>query len=111
MKRNSAAGTNLTHARTKPVTVGDKPGKLTEKTYGKELRRLQTELVHVQQWVKATGGRIVIVFEGRDAAGKGGMIRAITERCSPRIFRIVALPVPSDREKSQLYLQRYLQHF
>ena len=88
------------------------PGaKLTGKEYAKELSRLQTELCVVQDWVKATGQRIVIVFEGRDAAGKGGTIRAITERCSPRVFRIVALPAPSDREKSQMYIQRYLPHF
>jgi polyphosphate kinase len=88
------------------------PGaKLTGKEYAKELRRLQTGLCHVQDWVKATGQRIVIVFEGRDAAGKGGTIRAITERCSPRVFRIVALPAPSDREKSQMYIQRYVPHF
>jgi polyphosphate kinase 2 len=87
------------------------PAKLKRKAYEKELRRLQTELCRVQDWVKATGQRIVIVFEGRDAAGKGGTIRAITERCSPRVFRIVALPAPSDREKSQMYSQRYLPHF
>jgi polyphosphate kinase len=87
------------------------PGKLKRKVYEKELLRLQTELCLVQDWVKATGQRIVIIFEGRDAAGKGGTIRAITERCSPRVFRIVALPAPSDREKSQMYIQRYLPHF
>jgi polyphosphate kinase len=85
--------------------------KLKRKEYEKELRRLQTELCLVQDWVKATGQRIVIVFEGRDAAGKGGTIRAITERCSPRVFRVVALPAPSDREKSQMYIQRYLPQF
>jgi polyphosphate kinase len=87
------------------------PAKLTRKAYEKELRRLQTELCLVQDWVRATGQRIVIIFEGRDAAGKGGTIRAITERCSPRIFRIVALPTPSDREKTQIHIQRYLPHF
>jgi polyphosphate kinase 2 len=85
--------------------------KLKRKDYEKEMRRLQTELCLVQDWVKATGQRIVIVFEGRDAAGKGGTIRAITERCSPRVFRVVALPAPSDREKSQMYIQRYLPQF
>jgi polyphosphate kinase 2 len=85
--------------------------KMKAKAYEKELRRLQAELCHLQEWVKATGQRIVVVFEGRDAAGKGGTIKAITERVSPRVFRVVALPAPSDREKSQLYLQRYLQHF
>ena len=85
--------------------------KLKRKEYEKQMLQLQTELCLVQDWVKATGQRIVIIFEGRDAAGKGGTIRAITERCSPRVFRIVALPAPSDREKSQLYIQRYLPHF
>ncbi|MET0295739.1 MAG: polyphosphate kinase 2 [Phenylobacterium sp.] len=83
--------------------------KLSDKTYAKQLRKLQTELCHVQEWVKRTGQRVVIIFEGRDAAGKGGLIRAITERVSPRVFRVVALPAPNDREKSQLYMQRYLQ--
>ena len=85
--------------------------KLTQKKYDKELRRLQAELCALQEWVKKTGKRIVVVLEGRDAAGKGGIIRAITERVSPRTFRIVALPAPSDREKSQMYIQRYLAHF
>ena len=85
--------------------------RLKAKAYEKELRRLQAELCHLQEWVKATGQRVVVVFEGRDAAGKGGTIKAITERVSPRVFRVVALPAPSDREKSQMYLQRYLQHF
>jgi polyphosphate kinase 2 len=84
---------------------------LKRKRYEKELRRLQVELCHLQEWVKATGQRIIIVFEGRDAAGKGGTIKAITERVSPRVFRLVALPAPSSREKSQMYVQRYLQHF
>ena len=85
--------------------------KLKTKDYEKELRRLQAELCYLQDWVKETGQRIIVVFEGRDAAGKGGTIRAITERVSPRIFRLVALPAPSDREKSQMYVQRYLAHF
>ena len=89
----------------------DGPRKLKAKAYEKELRRLQAELCRLQEWVKATGQRIVVVLEGRDAAGKGGTIKAITERVSPRVFRVVALPAPSDREKSQMYLQRYLQHF
>ena len=79
--------------------------------YEKELHKLQIRLCHLQSWVKEKGLRIVIVFEGRDGAGKGGTIRAITERLSPRVFRVVALPAPSDREKSQVYMQRYLQHF
>ncbi len=85
--------------------------KLKGKEYLKELRRLQAELCKLQDWAKETGERAIIVFEGRDAAGKGGSIRAITERVSPRVFRIVALPAPSDREKTQMYAQRYLAHF
>jgi polyphosphate kinase 2 len=79
--------------------------------YEKELRKLQVRLSHLQRWVKEKGLRVVVVFEGRDGAGKGGTIRAITERLSPRVFRVVALPAPSDREKTQVYMQRYLQHF
>lgn len=85
--------------------------KMGRKQYELELTRLQTELCHLQAWVKATGERVVIVFEGRDAAGKGGVIKAISARVSSRVFRVVSLPAPSDREKSQLYIQRYLQHF
>jgi polyphosphate kinase 2 len=85
--------------------------KLSRKDYEKQLRKLQAELCSLQDWVKATGERIIVVFEGRDAAGKGGTIRAMTERVSPRTFRVVALPAPSDREKSQMYVQRYLAHF
>ena len=85
--------------------------KIKRKQYESELRRLQAELCKLQAWVKYKGLRVIIVFEGRDAAGKGGTIKAITERVSPRVFRIVALPAPSDREKSQMYMQRYVQHF
>ena len=91
-----------------------KPGELAKmktKKYEKELRKLQAELCQLQEWVKHKGLRVIIVFEGRDAAGKGGTIKAITERVSPRVFRVVALPAPSDREKSQMYIQRYMQHF
>jgi polyphosphate kinase len=84
---------------------------LKRKEYEKALRKLQVELCALQDWVKQQGLRVVVIFEGRDAAGKGGTIKAITERVSPRVFRGVALPAPSDREKSQLYLQRYVQHF
>jgi polyphosphate kinase 2 len=84
---------------------------LKRKKYEKELRRLQSELCKLQDWVKYKGLRVIVVFEGRDAAGKGGTIRAITERVSPRVFRLVALPAPSDREKTQMYIQRYMQHF
>jgi polyphosphate kinase len=79
--------------------------------YEKTLGKLQVQLCHLQTWIKEKGLRVVIVFEGRDGAGKGGTIRAITERVSPRVFRVAALPAPSDREKSQIYMQRYLQHF
>ena len=85
--------------------------KLKTKRYEKELRKLQAELCILQEWVKHTGARVMVVFEGRDGAGKGGTIRAITERVSPRVFRVVALPAPSDREKSQMYMQRYMAHF
>ncbi len=85
--------------------------KLKAKKYEKELRRLQGELCKLQEWVKHKGLRVIVLFEGRDGAGKGGTIRAITERVSPRVFRVVALPAPSDREKTQMYLQRYMQHF
>ena len=79
--------------------------------YEKELNKLQVELSHLQRWVKEKGLRVIIVFEGRDGAGKGGTIRAITERLSPRVFKVAALPAPSDREKGQIYMQRYMQHF
>jgi polyphosphate kinase len=84
---------------------------LKRKKYEKELRRLQSELCKLQDWVKYKGLRVIVVFEGRDAAGKGGTIRALTERVSPRVFRLVALPAPSDREKTQMYVQRYIPHF
>jgi len=94
----------------KDEEAGEEKG-LKRKKYEKELRRLQAELCKLQDWVKHKGLRVMIVFEGRDAAGKGGTIRAITERVSPRVFRLVALPAPSDREKSQMYMQRYMAHF
>jgi polyphosphate kinase 2 len=86
-------------------------GKLKTKKYEKELRKLQAKLCELQEWVKHKGLRAIIIFEGRDGAGKGGTIRALTERVSPRVFRVVALPAPSDREKSQMYMQRYMAHF
>ena len=85
--------------------------KLKRKAYEKQLRKLQVELCYLQDWVKTTGERIIIVLEGRDAAGKGGLIKAMTERVSPRVFRVVALPAPSDREKTQMYIQRYIERF
>jgi len=90
---------------------GEAPPTLKRKEYEKELRKLQTELCRLQDWVVHEGLRVIVVFEGRDAAGKGGTIKAIRERVSPRVFRLVALPAPSDREKTQLYAQRYIQQF
>jgi polyphosphate kinase len=92
-------------------SVGVAQPKLSNKDYEKAMRKLQVELCTLQEWVKHTGDRIIIIFEGRDGAGKGGTIKAIMERVSPRVFRLVALPAPSDREKSQMYFQRYMQHF
>jgi len=86
-------------------------GPIKRKAYEKELLKLQGKLCQLQEWVKQSGQRVIIVFEGRDAAGKGGTIKALTERVSPRVFRLVALPAPSDREKTQMYLQRYMAHF
>jgi polyphosphate kinase len=85
--------------------------KMKRKVYERELRKLQIDLCHLQEWVRHTGARIIVLFEGRDAAGKGGTIKAITERVSPRVFRVVALPAPSDREKTQMFVQRYFAHF
>src|SRR5712672_3346573 len=84
---------------------------LKDKDYERELKKLHIELVKLQEWVKHKGLKICVVFEGRDGAGKGGTIKAITERVSPRVFRVIALPAPSEREKSQMYMQRYVQHF
>ena len=89
----------------------EEPTKLKTKDYERELRKLQGELCMLQAWVKHEGARVIVVFEGRDAAGKGGTIKAMTERVSPRVFRLAALPAPSDREKSQMYMQRYMAHF
>ena len=86
-------------------------GTMKRKLYEKELRKLQVQLCHLQEWVKAKGLKIIIVFEGRDAAGKGGTIKALTERVSPRVFRVAALPAPSDREKTQMFIQRYVERF
>ncbi len=86
-------------------------GKMSDKAYAKEMKKLHVELVKLQQWVVHKGLKVCIVFEGRDGAGKGGTIKAITERVSPRVFRIAALPAPTEREKSQMYIQRYISHF
>ena len=92
-------------------SAAEPKGKLNRKEYEAELRVLQGELVALQEWVKATGAKVCIVFEGRDTAGKGGTIKRITERVSPRVFRVVALAAPTERERSQMYIQRYLRHF
>lgn len=94
----------------KKNSAEDRP-RMNRKEYEKELRKLQTELCRLQEWVVHKGLRVIVVFEGRDAAGKGGTIKALMERVSPRVFRLVVLPAPSDREKTQLYAQRYIQHF
>ena len=94
-----------------PEAGAGPPPKMKRKEYEREMRLLHGELVAMQEWVKATGAKICIVFEGRDTAGKGGTIKRITERVSPRVFRVVALPAPTEREKSQMYIQRYLPHF
>src|SRR3954451_11466048 len=85
--------------------------KMKNKQYERALGKLQAELCQLQEWVKSAGHRVIIVFEGRDTAGKGGTIRALTERVSPRVFRVVALPAPSDRQRTEMYMQRYLEHF
>jgi polyphosphate kinase len=90
---------------------GKGSSRMKRKVYEEELRKLQVELCHLQEWVKEKKLRVIILFEGRDAAGKGGTIKAITEKVSPRVFRVVALPAPSDREKTQLFMQRYMERF
>ncbi len=103
---------SLTQENTMSKHPDEEPrAKLKRKEYEKELQKLQAELCRLQNWVRKEGLRVILVFEGRDAAGKGGTIKAITERVSPRVFRVVALPAPSDREKTQLYVQRYIQNF
>ena len=99
------------HGKTRMAQGDDTASKMKRKDYEKELRKLQVKLCHLQEFVKAKKLRVIILFEGRDAAGKGGTIKAITEKVSPRVFRAVALPAPSDREKSQMFVQRYMQHF
>src|SRR5687768_4414631 len=94
--------------QTEPNAAGSAPPKMKRKEYERELARLQAELVAMQEWVKSSGAKICLVFEGRDSAGKGGTIKAITGRVSPRVFRVVALPTPTEREKTQMYMQRYI---
>jgi len=115
MKEKRAAKEKRKEEKKKEEKKGDADGKsgkdLNRKEYEKELGKLQARLCLLQEWVKHSGQRVIIVFEGRDAAGKGGTIKAITERVSPRVFRLVALPAPSDRGKTQMYMQRYMAHF
>ena len=101
---------NKKHQVEAPAAAADSPTKMKRKAYEGEMRRLHGELVALQEWVKASGAKLCIVFEGRDTAGKGGTIKRITERVSPRVFRVVALSAPTEREKSQMYIQRYLPH-
>jgi len=108
-KANNHADEQAPQAGTSTAAT-EPPGPLTEKDYQKHLKKLHVELVHLQRWVTEKGKKVCIVFEGRDGAGKGGVIKAITERVSPRVYRVIALPAPSEREKSQMYVQRYIPH-
>jgi polyphosphate kinase 2 len=110
-KKKAKKGAKAPKVDAAAKTADGPPEKMGRKEYEAELRRLDAELVALQEWVKKTGAKICIVFEGRDTAGKGGTIKAITDRVSPRVFRVVALPAPTEREKSQMYLQRYVPHF
>jgi polyphosphate kinase 2 len=101
---------DVTEKRSASSASADEPPKLKRKEFEKQLEKLEVELVKLQEWVKHKGLKIVVIFEGRDAAGKGGVIKRITERVSPRTFRVVALPAPNEREKTQMYAQRYLPH-
>jgi polyphosphate kinase len=105
-KKRKDNGTVVRRSGTNAAT-----GTLSGKDYARELEKLHVELVKLQEWVKHAGLRVCIVFEGRDGAGKGGTIKAITERVSPRVFRVIALAAPTEREKSQMYVQRYIPHF
>src|SRR3989440_5147470 len=98
-------------SKDKEENEGEQPGKMKNKEFEKELEKLQVELVKLQRWVVHKGLRVIIVFEGRDAAGKGGTIKSLVDRVSPRVFRVVALPAPTEREKSAMYIQRYMAHF
>jgi len=112
MQKDTSSG-NRTADDSAPGVEGDRAGakpKLKRKAYEEELRKLHVDLVKLQEWVRHKGQKVCIVFEGRDGAGKGGVIKAITARVSPRVFRVVALPAPTEREKSQMYIQRYLPH-
>jgi polyphosphate kinase len=108
---SNARNDAVSRSSTAELPAAEPKPRMKQKEYRRELRSLHGELVALQEWVKATGAKICIVFEGRDTAGKGGTIKAITERVSPRVFRVVALPAPTEREKSQMYIQRYITHF
>ena len=112
-RKSGGAGPRVPDAPATPDAhqEAETPTKLRRKVYEAELAQLQAELVALQEWVKRTGAKVCIVFEGRDTAGKGGTIKRITERVSPRVFRVIALPAPTERERSQMYIQRYLAHF
>ena len=110
MKKHKRNGNGRGEQETVDVSAESEKKKLGRKEYDNELERLHVELVKLQEWVKYKGLKVCVVFEGRDGAGKGGSIKAITERVSPRVFRVVALPAPTEREKSQMYLQRYVRH-
>jgi len=110
-KRGKKATTPEGHMDAPEEPGGGAPAPLGRKAYEREMRRLHGELVAMQEWVKATGAKVCIVFEGRDTAGKGGTIKRITERVSPRVFKVVALSAPTERERSQMYIQRYIPHF
>src|SRR6185312_10292637 len=109
--RADGGWTMLQRLKATEALAADAGTRMKRKDYERELRKLQVGLCHLQEWVKAKGLRVMILFEGRDTAGKGGTIKAVTERVSPRVFRVVALPTPSEREKSQLFIQRYMAHF
>jgi polyphosphate kinase 2 len=108
-KRSGHHHGNGSHKAAASVDVDDRDEDLSNKAYMKELKKLQGELVKLQLWAKHTGAKIVILYEGRDAAGKGGVNKAITERTSPRVFRIAALPAPTERQRTQMYVQRYFE--
>jgi len=110
-RKTEKARARQEHRKATPVDAPEPPARMKTKDYDRELRRLHGELVAMQEWVKATGARVMVVFEGRDTAGKGGTIKRITERVSPRVFKVVALSAPNERERSQMYIQRYMQHF
>jgi polyphosphate kinase 2 len=110
-KKGNDTRTEREHGTAPSATASEPRPKMKTKEYEREMRRLHGELVAMQEWVKTTGAKIIVVFEGRDTAGKGGTIKRITERVSPRVFKVVALSAPTEREKSQMYVQRYMQHF